>query len=400
MDSGRFRSDPLRQASASGEPALAQPTKGTSMTQRIGDRRTRRDVLRIMAGTGAATVLAACGAAGTAPGSSGSTAPAPAGAQPSDAGPVGGTPSGLTHVIQPLPTRDFGFLPTIVAASKGFFADEGLSVDTPVMAPTASNAAITNKEIQFASSGSGIRAAYQGAPLRGVYYSWHGCNLIAVGGAGVDSYRDLKGKLAAVNGIGDSTHLVLNIVLESERIPPEDVSVIALGSAAARSQAITGGQVQFALFNADQAIKLESQGFKILGAARELLPIPWSGYITHEDTIRNEPNLVKGWLRAHVRALTLIKQNPAEAQDIAVQELQLTADVARRALELVIPAIDDDDPGGATEAAMTLLARQDLAMMNAPGDPAAIAKQVHDFSLLRQAQRELGIVCTRGYACA
>src|SRR5690349_1367543 len=119
---------------------------------------TRRSVLTVMVGTSAATLLAACNSTPRAPSAAPPDPSVPPGAQPTAPSPASTGPVAVTRVIQPLPTRDFGFLPSIVATTKGYFADEGLSVDMPVMTPPASAAAITAREIQFASAGAGIRA--------------------------------------------------------------------------------------------------------------------------------------------------------------------------------------------------------------------------------------------------
>src|SRR5436189_168765 len=83
--------------------------------------------------------LAGCGASGSAP-----VSPASAPAKASSAASASSTAKpqaatsaaakSLAKVIEALPTRDFGYLPTIVAQSKGFFSEGGLEVETPVMA--------------------------------------------------------------------------------------------------------------------------------------------------------------------------------------------------------------------------------------------------------------------------
>jgi hypothetical protein len=61
--------------------------------------------------------------------------------------------------------------------------------------------------------------------------------------------------------------------------------------------------------------------------------------------------------------------------------------------------MNTDDLGGVTEASIILVTQLDMEALNMTGDPAEIGKRVYDMSLLRQAQRELGIRCTGGYQC-
>ena len=66
---------------------------------------------------------------------------------------------------------------------------------------------------------------------------------------------------------------------------------------------------------------MERQGFNILGDVRSLMPVPWSGFVVHQDVLREQPEPIKGWIRAHVHALQFMKQNPAETAAIAMREL-------------------------------------------------------------------------------
>lgn len=309
------------------------------------------------------------------------------------------TPRTLTRVVQALPSRDFGYLPTTIALSKGFFAEEGLAVEQPVMVSSAAIPALTNREIQLATAGSAVRAAYQGAPLRGIFYQYNKTTFIAVGTSEVKSYRDLPGKLIAVSSPGSSEDLAAKMILRRESIPLTDVQILPMGQGPQRTQAMLAGLAQFSVLNPDLAVEVERQGGNILGNLRELMPVPWAGFAMHQDTLREQPDLAWAWLRASVRAIRFMQQNPAEAVEIAANDLQVDPAVARPALDLVLPSLGEDDPGGWSEAGITLLAQLDLESLEQTGDPAELAKRVNDVTYLRQAQRELGITCRQGAQC-
>lgn len=305
----------------------------------------------------------------------------------------------LTKIIQALPSRDFGFLPQILALSKGFFAEEGLDVQLPVMVSRAAVPALITKEIQFAVAGSSMRSAYRGAPLKAIFYTYNYSTLIAVGAPSVKSYMDLKGKALAIASPGSSEDFATRRILEHEGIPVSEVKIIGVGQGPQRVQAMLAGQVQFSTLNANLAVPLKNRGYNILGHLRELMPIPFSGFAVHQDTLKENPEMVKAWLRANIRALRYLKTNKADAAAIAVKEFNLDPAEAEEAIELVLPAISDDDPGGFTLEALIENTKQDLQLLKMPGDPLTIGKNVHDVTLLREVQRELGIRCTKGYQC-
>jgi ABC-type nitrate/sulfonate/bicarbonate transport system substrate-binding protein len=308
-------------------------------------------------------------------------------------------PRPLTRVVQALPSRDFGYLPTTVALSKGFFAEEGLADEQPVMVSSAAIPALTNREIQLATAGSAVRAAYQGAPLKGIFYQFNKTTFIAVGTSEVRSYRDLPGKLIAVSSPGSSEDLAAKMILRREGIPLTDVQVLPMGQGPQRTQAMLAGLAQFSVLNPDLAVEVERQGGTILGNLRDLMPVPWAGFAMHQDTLRDQPELAKAWLRASIRGIRFMQQNQAETVEIAVHDLQVDPALARPALDLVLPSLGEDDPGGWSEAGITLLAQLDLESLDQTGDAAELARRVNDVTYLRQAQRELGITCRQGAQC-
>ena len=349
--------------------------------------------------------LTACGGAAppsaSAAASPASAAPAKPAASASAKPAAQGSSSGkaLTKVVEALPTRDFGYLSSFVAVDKGFFADEGLDVELPNMTSQAAIPALTNKQIQFAAHGSAERAAYQGAPLKGVWYAWKVNTFYAVASKDVKSYKDLKGKVLAIASPGSSEDVVIHSLLKREGISTSDVQIVPLGGGPPRVKAMIGGQAQFTVLNPDLAVELQDQGFTVLGPLADLLPVPWSGFAVHTDTIRDQPQTLHGWLKAQTRALLFIKQNPKETADIAVKELELPRDVAEKAIPLLTPAISDDDPGGLTQQGLILNTQNDMEALKLTGDPLELGRKVNDLAPLRAVQRELGIHCTSGLDC-
>jgi NitT/TauT family transport system substrate-binding protein len=309
------------------------------------------------------------------------------------------TPREPVKLIQALPNREIGSLPPLVAAGQGFFAEEGLEVELPVMTSNAAIPALTNKQIHLAAGGSGARAAYQGAPLRVIFYGFKQVTLIPVGSPEVRSYRDLAGKVIAVSSPGGSDDWLTKWIIQREGLSLADARLLPIGPPQQRTQAMVAGQVQFSALPPDIAVDLERKGYNLLGNLGELLPIPWGGFAAHLDMLREQPDILKAWLRANVRALQFIKRSSAQAADVVVREFGLDASTTPRAVELVLPAISDDDPGGFTEASLLLNTQFDLEVVEVPGDPLEIGLRAHDLTLLRQVQRELGIVCKGGYGC-
>ena len=312
----------------------------------------------------------------------------------------GGAPKGgkpLIKVTQGMPAKDINFLPWYLAAGKGFFAEEGLEVALPAMTAQVSVPALVSKQIEFAIGSSSARAAYQGAPVKVLMYAFSRFPFIAVAAKEIKTYKDLSGKVAATSSICGSDDTITKMLLGREKVV--DYKLIPLGIPSARAAALVAGQIQFTLQDPLTAYRLEKEGYTVLGPADDVHPLPSGGYAVHEEMFSQKPDVVRAWLRATIKALLYEKRDPEGAADFAVAELGIDRDLALRALKHNGNFIDDRDPGGASEKALIQITEDDFTQLKMAGDPVAMAKKVHDFSLLRQAQRELGIKCTAGYQC-
>jgi ABC-type nitrate/sulfonate/bicarbonate transport system substrate-binding protein len=130
----------------------------------------------------------------------------------------------------------------------------------------------------------------------------------------------------------------------------------------------------------------------------EVFPVPFSGSAVNEKLIRENPDVIMRWLRAHLKAMLLIRQRPDEAAQIAAKDLKLNLDIAREATTQVLQFMYPNDPGGFTEKGMRIFLQQTAPRLGIDPDKVAIS-QIADLSFLREAQRALGIKCRDGYGC-
>lgn len=154
------------------------------------------------------------------------------------------------------------YLPVIIADRKGYFKDEGLSV-----------------EISAFSGGSKALEALLGGSLDMVSGAYSNTLTMAAKGqklvefveqircpgfvlavskrkaAGFKGVQDMKGWTIGVSAPGSSTHMVLNYILSKNGLAPTDVSVIGVGTAAGAVAAMRAGQID-AILNSDPVITI------------------------------------------------------------------------------------------------------------------------------------------------
>ena len=308
-------------------------------------------------------------------------------------------PKGMMTVYQAISTPDFGYLPTYVARAKNYFVDERLDLKLIVMNSRVSVPALIANEVHFGVAGPSITAALRGAPLKAIYFIYNTSTFQFTVRPEIRTAEDLKGKTIAISSPGATNDMATRLILAKLGLDAvRDVKFIAIGDAKARVIAMDQGQVAAAANNPDVAAELVRKGFRILMHSGEVFPVPFSGTAVNEKLIRENPDMIGRWLRAHLRAMQLIRQRPDEAAQIAAKDLKINLDVAREATTQVLQFMYPNDPGGFTEKGMRIFLQQTAPRLGVDPDKVAIA-QIADVSFLREVQRELGIKCRDGYGC-
>jgi len=308
-------------------------------------------------------------------------------------------PSKSISVYQAISTPDFGYLPTYVARAKGFFTDERLDLKVIVMNSRVSMPALIANEIQFGVAGPSITGALRGAPLKAIFFIYNTSTFQFTVRPEIRGAEDLKGKSIAISSPGSTNDQAMRLMLAKLGLDPvRDVKFIAIGDAKARMIAMETGQITAAANNPDVAAELVRKGFRILMHSGDVFPVPFSGTAVNDRLIRENPDAIKRWLRAYVRALLFIRQRRDEAAQIATKDLRLNLEIARDAVGQVLQFMSPDDPGGFTEKGMRIFIQESAPRLGVDPDKVAIS-QVADVSFLREVQRQMGIYCRGGYVC-
>lgn len=150
------------------------------------------------------------------------------------------------------------------------------------------------------------------------------------------------------------------------------------------------GVIHARAFNPDAAFLLKKRAFNELASLADMGPWPWGGYATTDAKLVQERHKIKRWTRAMLKSLLFMLSKSEETIRIAMEEFGHPRDVAEPAAAVSIKAIDPRNPGGADDESLRknveLAITLPLKLKESP--PVSI---LVDFSLLREAQKELGI---------
>lgn len=305
----------------------------------------------------------------------------------------------LFTVHQAISTPDFGYLPTLVARSKGMFVQEGIDLKLIVVSARVALPALLAKEVHFATAGSTLAAALRGSPLKAVFFSYRTSTFQLVVRPEITNAQDLKGKTISVTTPGSSQDTASRLMLKKLGLEAgRDVHLLPSGDSQTRILGMESGTIAGSAVNPDIAAFLAAKGYRIIMNSAEVYPVPFSGMASHDELLRDNPDLIRRWLRAHIRAMIQIRKNPEDAALVAAKELRIQPELAISATKLLLPAMSADDPGGFTERGMRL--NMELTGSRQGTETSKIPiSQVAEVKLLREVQRELGINCKDSYLC-
>ena len=224
-----------------------------------------------------------------------------------------------------VPRASLNYLSIYVAEAKGFFKDEGLENETIVIGGPAAIAALVSGNVDFSGAGgSGLRAAAKGAELKAIMYQTEKVTWYFVVHPSIKQVSDLRGKKIGVGLIGDSEDRFSTMFVERGGLTAKDITRIPMGtSSGARIAAIKSGSLHAAVLDPGGMIVAQKEGLGSLGFLGDLFPLPFQGYVVTDKKIAENPGQIKRWVRAMVRALLFLREQPEESAVIGIKKLQL-----------------------------------------------------------------------------
>lgn len=241
-------------------------------------------------------------------------------------------------------SKSLGFWDTWVAHEKGFFRKYGLDSEVITIRPNLAIVALLSGELDYSTvSGTVIRAAVKGLPVRlftnGLRSSFH----VLVAQPNYKSIADLKGKRIAVSNIGATDEIVSRYMLQKGGLDPrKDVVILSIGGSEIRLQSLVSGQTDATVLSLPHSLIAKQQGYRILGSAADALEIPFSGLGTSVQKIQREREQVKRVIQAELDTMRWIKTQKQEAIQFLKQHFGADEASAVESYNIYTPLIIDD----------------------------------------------------------
>jgi NitT/TauT family transport system substrate-binding protein len=222
-----------------------------------------------------------------------------------------------------------GFIPNIqyapfyVAVEKGYFANEGIEIEFDYSFETDGMALVGAGELPFAvASGEQVLLA-RAQELPVVYaFAWYQqfpISVIAKKELNINEPADLRGKNIGVPGLFGATYIGAQALLFSGDVNADEVKFDAIGFNQVES--FSTGQADVVVgYTANEPIVLRSKGFEVTELrVADYVQLIANGIVTNEDTIANNPDLIRAFNRALAQGIADTIANPDEAYEISLK---------------------------------------------------------------------------------
>jgi NitT/TauT family transport system substrate-binding protein len=288
------------------------------------------------------------------------------------------------------------YLPFYVGHKKGFYSAENLKVDLILIGRSdVQLQALLSGEIHFATLNSdGVIAVNEkGANLKVIAGVDNAAPYVLVGGKAYKTLNDLKGARLGVSSLrGGATSILLEYLKSKGLHYPKDyVMTVISGGTAARLTALETGAIAGAVLGVPYSDIAIDQGFNRLGDTMEVISTyQFNGVTVNPSWAEKNRATVVKFLKAHIRSLRWIHEQPEQATDLFMSEMGVKQPYARRGVDYFtknkIFPVDGSLTLDGLKVNIDVQFRDGVLKEPLPGP-----ERYADQSYVRQAQKELGL---------
>jgi NitT/TauT family transport system substrate-binding protein len=270
-------------------------------------------------------------------------------------------PASLQTVRLAIHQDPVAFLPVRVAQTLGYYAQEGLALETAevVGGAKAIQALIGGSvDVAAASMPDAVQLAVEGRDVRGfllLYMRPTAALAVAPSLSGrIRTISDLKGRIVGVSALGSASHQILNFLLVSSGLSPDAVSTVSVGMSASSVAALEHGTVDAAVLlgSAIAAFERRQPGSRLLvdlrgpADAKQVFGsevLPSLGFMAEERWLRANGDTARRLVRAIMRGMQWVRDHPAEdVREMIPESARMTAAIDLQAIRQMQTVLSPD----------------------------------------------------------
>ena len=270
---------------------------------------------------------------------------------------------------------------------KGFLQEEGLQVEL-IRMDVGLTALVSGTIDYYANLGPGVTAAIRGIPVKVVACFVPTAPLALIARPEFKSVQELRGQTIGLQSLGGSlmgtARLIFNhFGLDSDK----EIKFLATGVMERRFAFMNQGLTAATLGGPPNDFLGKKMGFVVLARANELFSYPIGGLVASVRKIKERPDEIKRVIKAGIKANRYIHQNREGTIQVMAEWLKIDKELATATYESAWKAFNED--GSVPEDGLRLVI--DAAKKEAKVNREVAINEVADLTILREAQKELGI---------
>jgi NitT/TauT family transport system substrate-binding protein len=298
--------------------------------------------------------------------------------------------SGLTKVKITSPSRSIAFSDIYVAMDRGFFREEGLEAELVQARPDLAMAGMIAGEVDVdTAAGAAAAASQRGMPIKIVAVTLYRPLFWLITRPEYKSVAELKGLTLGITSLNGIQHRTASHLLRRGGLDPtKDITSIVIGGAPTLLSALNSGSIQVTALSPPTVIVARDKfKMRILGEPPKDVVALQSGFSVSEKNLIEKRDLVRRILRSRAKAHKYFLENEKGATETLAKYMKLDPAMITESYRLARFGFTKN--GILTDKDAEEFIREDTKLLGL-SSPAAISK-VFDFSVQREANKELGI---------
>ncbi len=191
--------------------------------------------------------------------------------------------------------------------------------------------------------------------------------------------RDLKGKVVGIGGVAGAHHVTTKVVLRKHGVDPDKEVVLKFVGPGERIPAVVSKSLDGVLMDYGEALRAKKMGLRVLLNSADYYSLVSGGVSASVKTIREKPDLLKRFLRAHVRGIRFMREQRGKTVEAMAAWLKVDREIADGVYDLCANNFTTD--GFLEDAALKPLVDDQLGGLNIKD---VQLSQLIDFAPLQQ----------------
>src|SRR5712671_851271 len=266
----------------------------------------------------------------------------------------------------------FSFVPLDVGMRKGFFAKNGLEIESIAFTGDARmQQAMASDSLDIAlGSGPAMAFIVKGSPIKGVAAMAGPPLLLAivVRPDGPKTVADLKGKKISVSTAGSLTYWLVSETARRQGWGPNGITIAPMGAMPGQIAALKRGDIDGTIMDIGNAFDLEKKGeARILVRFTDIKDFHIHVIFATDKVIAAKPEIVRNFLKGWFETIAFMRSHKADTVKVAREIMEKDEDISGRVYDALMPMFSDT--GRFNKAALATLSKSYVELKLLPSEP-------------------------------